>query len=82
MMRKLIMAGIAMMTIAISSCDEDTTTLGDSLTSDIDRFATLSQSYRIETKSLRTDSVLASSMFQYLGKINWTMTLRSLPTLA
>ena len=70
MMRKLIMAGIAMMTIAISSCDEDTTTLGDSLTSDIDRFATLSQSYRIETKSLRTDSVLASSMFQYLGKIN------------
>lgn len=69
MMRKLIMAGIAMMTIAISSCSEDTATLGDSLTSNIDKFKSVSQSYQVHTKTIRTDSVLAYSLFRYLGKI-------------
>ena len=39
MMRKWLMAGIAILTIAISSCDENTNTMGYSLTSDADRFS-------------------------------------------
>ena len=69
MIKKLILAGIAMMTIAISSCDEDTNNLGDSLTSHVDRFETVSQTYAVETKSIMTDSVLAQSLYRYLGKI-------------
>ena len=68
-MRKLIMAGIAMMTIAISSCDEDTLGLGDSLTSNTDKFLSIAQTYQVKTKSIMTDSVLATSLYQYLGKI-------------
>jgi len=63
------MAGIAMMTIAISSCDEDTTTLGDSLTSQVDKFLTISQTYDISSKSIMSDAVLATSNYRYLGKI-------------
>lgn len=63
------MAGIAMMTIAISSCDEDTTTLGDSLTSNVDKFLTISQTYDISSKSIMSDAVLATSIYRYLGKI-------------
>ena len=58
-----------MMTIAISSCDEDTTTLGNSLTENIDKFKTVSQSYAVHTQSLMTDSVLAHTMYHYLGSI-------------
>lgn len=69
MIKKLLLAGIAMMTIAISSCDEDTMTLGDSLTSNVDKFLSVTQTYRVETQSIMTDSVLAQSLYRYLGKI-------------
>ena len=69
MIRKLLLAGIAMMTIAISSCDEDTMTLGDSLTDKVDKFKSVTQSYRVKTQSIMTDSVLAHSPYRYLGKI-------------
>lgn len=63
------MAGIAMMCIAISSCDDSTTILGDSLTNNVDKFESVSQSFRVNTRSLMTDSVLAVSTFRYLGNI-------------
>ncbi len=69
MMRKLFMAGIAMACIAISSCSEDTVTLGDSLTNQIDKFQTLTQTYEIKTQTLMTDSVLGKTLYTYLGKI-------------
>lgn len=69
MMRKLILAGIAMMTIAISSCDEDTTTLGDSLTNGVDKFVSISETFQVETQSIMSGSVLATSLYNYLGKI-------------
>lgn len=68
-MRKWIMAGIALLTVAISSCDEETLTLGDSLTENIDKFTAVSQSFPIETRSIRTDSVLTSSVNKFLGKL-------------
>ncbi len=69
MMRKLFMAGIVMVCIAISSCSEDTVTLGDSLTNDIDKFQTLTQTYQVKTQTLMTDSVLGKTLYNYLGKI-------------
>lgn len=64
------MAGIAMLTIAISSCDEDTNTMGYSLTSDADRFSLIPDTFQIDsTKSIKADSVLARSSYSYLGRI-------------
>ena len=70
MMRKWLMAGIAILTIAISSCDEDTNTMGYSLTSDADRFSLVPDSFKIESmQSIKADSVLARSSYCYLGSI-------------
>lgn len=63
------MAGIALMTVAISSCDEETTTLGDSLTEGIDKFDVITQDFKVTTRSIQTDSVLATSQYKYLGRI-------------
>ena len=69
-MRKWIMAGIAMITIAISSCDEDTKTLGYSLTNEADRFGLVPDTFKIDTtQSIKADSVLARSSYCYLGRI-------------
>ena len=69
MMRKWLMAGIAMLTIAISSCDEDTNTMGYSLTSDADRFSLVPDTFVVSTRSIKADSVLARSSYCYLGCI-------------
>ena len=70
MMRKWLMAGIAILTIAISSCDENTNTMGYSLTSDADRFSLVPDSFKIESmQSIKADSVLARSSYCYLGSI-------------
>jgi hypothetical protein len=70
MMRKWLMAGIAMIAIAISSCDEDTNTMGYSLTSDADRFSLVPDTFQIEsTQSIKADSVLARSSYCYIGRI-------------
>ena len=63
------MAGIAMLTIAISSCDENTNTLGYSLTSDADRFSLVPDTFIVSTQSIKADSVLARSSYSYLGRI-------------
>ena len=63
------MTGIAMMTIAIFSCSEDTTTLGNSLTSDVDKFVITSDTFDISTRSIIADSVLSRSQYSYLGRM-------------
>ena len=63
------MAGIAMLAIAISSCDEDTNTMGYSLTSDADRFSLVPDTFIVSTNSIKADSVLARSSYSYLGRI-------------
>lgn len=69
MMKKIVMAGIAMMTIAISSCDEDTTDLGNSLTSDVDKFIFAVDTFDVSTRSFITDAVLARSSYSYIGSL-------------
>ena len=61
--------GIAMITIAISSCTEDTTTVGNTLVSSSDQFTIVSDTFDISTRSFIADSVLARSSYSYLGKI-------------
>lgn len=69
MMKKLIMTGIAMMTIAIFSCSEDTTTVGNTLTNDVDKFVITSDTFNITTHSIVADSVLSRSSYSYLGRM-------------
>lgn len=69
MMRKWLMAGIAMLTIAISSCDENTNTMGYSLTNEADRFSLVPDTFIVSTQSIKADSVLARSSYCYLGRI-------------
>ena len=63
------MAGIAMLTLAISSCDEDTLDMGTSLTSSVDQFAVLADTFDVSTRSIIADSVLSRSSYSYLGRI-------------
>lgn len=61
--------GIAMITIAISSCTEDTTMVGNTLVNSSDQFTIVSDTFDVSTRSFITDSVLARSSYSYLGKI-------------
>ena len=63
------MMGIAMMTIAISSCTEDTQTLGTSLISSADQFVITTDTLPVYTCSVVVDSILARSSYSYLGRI-------------
>jgi len=70
MMKKLFMAGIAMLTaVAISSCDKDTQNLGNSLTSSVDRFTIAADTFYVESQSIVADSILGRSVYSYLGRL-------------
>lgn len=56
-------------TAAISSCSEDTSTLGYSLTSDVDRFTIETDTFDITTRSIAAGSVLSRNAYSYLGRI-------------
>jgi len=68
-MRKILLTGIAMMTIAISSCDDQTYMTGNSLTTDVDRFSIESDTFDVQTKSILAGSVISRSTYTYLGRI-------------
>ena len=57
------------MTVAISSCDEDTNLLGNSVTSTVDRFTIQTDTFDVSTRSYKVDSVLSRGIYTYLGKI-------------
>ncbi len=63
------MTGIAMMTIAIFSCSEDTTTLGNTLTDEVDKFVLTTDTFNVSTRSIVADSVLSRSSYTYLGRM-------------
>ena len=45
MMRKWTLAGIALLMVAISSCDSETTLIGNSLTDNVDRFTNVTDTF-------------------------------------
>lgn len=68
-MKKLLIAGIAMLAVAISSCDEDTNNLGNSLTNPLDKFTITTDTFDVSTRSIIVDSVLARSSCSYIGRL-------------
>lgn len=58
-----------MLTVAISSCDEETISLGNSLTSAVDQFTIIPDTFDVATNSLPIDSVVSQGSYTYLGRI-------------
>lgn len=69
MNRLIYMAGVVMAAIAISSCDEDTLTIGNSLTNESDELTVTTKTAYIITNTILADSVLSSASTCYLGKV-------------
>lgn len=63
---------MALLLMLISSCDDTTDTIGNSLTNNADRFEILTDTFDVTTKSIVVDSILASSQYSYLGHIKDT----------
>ena len=63
------MAGVAIAAMAISSCDEDTQSIGNSLTNENDKLEVTDGVFYATTRTIVADSVLALSDNCYLGRI-------------
>ena len=67
-MNKLItMAGVVLAAMAIYSCDEDTASIGGSLTNDNDKISLTSANYNVTTRTIVADSVYTLSNACYFG---------------
>jgi len=71
---RITMIAAAMMLTAFTACDETTDTLGNSLTTDADKFMITTDTFNVSTSSIVVDAVLASGSNIYLGKIRDTET--------
>lgn len=69
MIRLKYMAGVVMTAIAISSCDEDTLTIGQSLTDQSDKLDMVTATFNVSTQTMVADSVLSLSNYCYFGKV-------------
>ena len=63
------MAGAALAAIAISSCDEDTMTVGSSLTNQTDKLELSTAVYNVPSRSVIAGPVLAGGSDCYLGRV-------------
>ncbi|MCR5679173.1 MAG: DUF4270 domain-containing protein [Prevotella sp.] len=69
-MKKLkYMAGALIAAMAISSCDEDTLNIGQSLTDDSDKLNVSSAEYTVTTQTIMADSVFSLASNNYFGKV-------------
>lgn len=69
-MKKTLLTGIALaLTFAISSCDDDTTTIGNSLTNTADLFTFTTDTFNVISRSITVDSVLSRSEYSYIGRV-------------
>ena len=64
----------AFMYLGLTACDDTTDTLGDSLTHTADKFQLLTDTFGVSTRSMTIDSVLASSIYPYIGHVKDTET--------
>ena len=69
MMKKTLLAGVVLMMFTISSCDEDTVSIGKSLTDTADLFTIETDTFDVTTRSIVADRVLSRSNYSYLGRI-------------
>lgn len=66
---KTLLAGVALATIALSSCEEDITDIGNSLTNESDKLNITTTTFNLETRTITADSVLSLSNECYFGKV-------------
>jgi hypothetical protein len=64
-----VMAAVAFALVAISSCEEDTLNIGQTLTDRSDKLQMGTESYVVSTQTIIADSVLALSSDCYLGSV-------------
>ena len=63
------MAAVVLTTMAISSCDEETLNIGNSLTQNNDKLDVSASYFDVQTRTIIADSVLSLSNTCYLGKV-------------
>ena len=68
-MKAKLLAGLALLTLAVSSCDETTETIGSSLTDHMDFLKITTDSFKVTSRSIIADSVLSRTSMGYLGRI-------------
>lgn len=66
-MKTLYVAALAV--LGLTACDDTTDTLGDSLTHSADRFELITDTFGVSTRSVVADSVLASSVYPFIGHV-------------
>lgn len=69
MKKRITLAIAATALMALTACDETTDTLGNSLTSDADKFTITTDTFNVKTSSMVVDSVLTSGKHIFLGKM-------------
>ena len=68
-MKHILLAGIALMAVALSACDDETLDIGNTLTMQSDKLIISSADYNVTTRSVLADSILLRSSYCYLGKV-------------
>ena len=68
-MKLKLVTAIALSAMAIISCDEDTGTLGDSLTGENNKLVVATQNFNVLTSSMAVDSVYSRERQCYIGRV-------------
>ena len=68
-MKLKFVTAIALCAMAILSCDENTGTLGDSLTDESNKLVVTTQNFDVLTKSMEVDSVYSKERQCYVGRV-------------
>lgn len=63
------MAALTLLTLLFSACDDNTDTIGTSLIDATDHIKIFTDTFRVSTRSIVADSVLARNTTGYIGKI-------------
>lgn len=69
MMKVKFLPGIMLALILFISCDDNTETLGNSLTNRVDQFDIITDTFDVRTRSVVVDSILSRSQYSYLGHV-------------
>ena len=64
-----LMAAAAFALVAISSCEEDSLNIGQSLTNESDKLIVATETFNVSTRTILADSVLSLSADCYLGSV-------------
>ena len=60
---------VAVMTMFMASCDDTTDTVGNTISNTADKFAILTDTFQVSTRSICVDSVLSRTPHSYIGHI-------------